>query len=74
MPIYDAVEYSNHALYRMRRRRISKEDGELALRFGDCTEGDDNTLEYTLGRIRVVVAEYENDARVVTVIRLKGAR
>ncbi len=74
MPIYDVIEYSNHALYRMRRRRISMEDVELALRIGDCSEGEDNTLEYTLGPIRVVIAEYKNEARVVTVIRLKGAR
>ncbi len=72
MPVFENVDYSVHAPRRMRRRRISKEDIEIVLRFGEGRPGEEETWIHELGHIRAVVVEYGSSARVVTVVRLKG--
>ncbi len=55
----------------MRKRRISPEDVELVLRAGDGFLEDDGTWRYELDRLAVVIVEREDDARIVTVMRMR---
>jgi urease accessory protein UreE len=71
MTLYEHIDISVHAARRMRQRRISREDVEVVLRFGEGRPGEEDTWIYELGHIRVVVVEYESSARVDTVVRLK---
>ena len=72
MPVYESIEYTPHALTRMKDRRITKADVELTLRLGEGRPARRDKWFFELGHIRVVVVEFEQSARVVTVIRLRG--
>jgi hypothetical protein len=75
MPVFETVEYSDHATRQMRTRRIAKQQVELVLRIGEGGPGEDEgTWGYQLGFIRVIVVEYEHLARIVTAIRLPGEK
>lgn len=71
MPAYDEITYSDHAVRRMRKRRISRQDVELVLRIGDGVLDDDGTWMYTLDRLTVVIVERGETAHVVTVMRMR---
>ena len=74
MPIFEFVEYSTHAIERMRERRITRADVELVLRIAEGRPGESGTWVYERGHVRVIVAEHSTNAVVVTVVRLKGKR
>lgn len=76
MPQFETIEYTVHALERMRDRRVSHEDVEITLQFGEGRPGKAGTWVYELQSgskvgTRVVVAESNGNARVITVIRLR---
>ncbi len=73
MPEFERISYTLHALEQMQGRRISEDDVLLALRHGDASfDFVDQQWLIELGHIRVVVVEYDDEARIVTVIRLRG--
>lgn len=74
MPVFDAITYTRHARERMDERRIRREDVELTLRTGEGRPGRHDTWIYESGRYRVVIAEEDGTALVLTVIRLRGKR
>jgi hypothetical protein len=72
------VVYTRHAIDRMQQRRISKEEVEAVLRFGEGYLDDDEFWVFEMEslhdrRLRVIVTESGDDARVVTVMRLRRA-
>lgn len=76
MPEFEFIEYTRHARERMCDRRITPDEVEIALRFGDGRPGGSGTWVYELqsgsaAGIRVIVKEFNSSARVVTVIRLR---
>lgn len=72
MPVYTGITFSWHAVQRMRKRRITARDVELALRIGEGHPAHDQTWSYELGSLRVIVAELGTHAHIVTVIRLRS--
>lgn len=71
MPEFERISFTRHALAQMRGRRISESDVLLALRHGEAVfDIIDQQWLVELGHIRVV--EYDDDARIVTVVRLRG--
>jgi len=74
MPVFDAITYTRHARERMDERRIRREDVEFTLRTGEGRLGRHDTWIYESGRYRVVIAEEDGTALVLTVIRLRGKR
>lgn len=76
MPEYDSIEFTQHALERMQERRISEDDVRIILRFGEGRPGRRGTWQYEIrsasgSGTRVIVKEFEERARVITVIRLR---
>ncbi len=71
MPVYEAITYSAHAVQRLRKRRIPREDVELVLRISEGTPEDDGTIDYELDHIRVVIVERGAAGHVVTVMRMR---
>lgn len=74
MPIFEQIRYTRHALERMDERRVSRADVELALRIGEGRPGKRGTWIYELGSWRVVAAEEDGSARIITVVRLRGRK
>lgn len=73
VPEFERISFTRHALAQMRGRRISESDVLLALRHGEAVfDIIDQQWLVELGYIRVVVVEYDDDARIVTVVRLRG--
>lgn len=72
MPLFEHITYSAHASLRMRQRRISSEDVALVLRIGHGHEDENGNWVYELGRLRVVIQDREEEADVITAIKLKG--
>lgn len=72
MPQFERISYSAHASLRMRQRRISREDVALVLRIGQGYEDENGSWVYELGRFRVVIQDREEEAHVITAIRLRG--
>ena len=72
MPLFERITYSAHASSRMRQRRISSEEVALVLRIGEGYEDDNGNWVYELGRLRVVIQAREDEAHVITAIKLRG--
>lgn len=68
-PVYDEITYSEHAVRRMRKRRITRVDVELVLRLGEGFQEDDGTWLYELDQLIVVIVDRDVAAHVVTVMR-----
>lgn len=74
MPVFDRIDYTQHAQERMQERRIQTADVEFTLRTGEGRPGKLDSWIYESGRYRVIVKETGSTALVLTVVRLKGKR
>lgn len=75
MRSFSRITYSNLADERLRRRKISRNDVELAINHGEGFEDEDGNLVLELSLdndriLRVIVRETDDHVHVVTAMRL----
>lgn len=79
MSRFASISYTQHAIERIKQRRISENEVEVALGIGEGRPDDDGTWVYELRTIhrrglRVIVFEDGGVARVKTVMRMRKTR
>lgn len=72
MPQFDSLRFTQHAIARMRQRKISRADVELVFDFGEWYLNEEELWVGELGHIRVIVREEQDVGIIITAMRLRG--
>lgn len=72
MPQFESLRYTRHAEIRMKERKLSRLDVEMALQSGECWIDEDGLWVCELGHVRIIVRDEQEFGVIITAMKLRG--